>query len=88
MFAVRQFSGSHLKTQGSLLRAMSSASELVTCEFVGKNVPQSIAKLTFNAPKSLNALTVPMATIFNEKIDQLLATQDLRAVVLTGAGND
>ena len=64
--------------------------ELVTCELVspknsdGKSL---VAKLTFNSPKRLNALTVPMSAVFGEKVKQLIELQqDLRAVILTGAG--
>jgi len=61
--------------------------ELVTCEFVGQTSAKSVAKLTLNSPERLNALTVPMAKVFTEKVQQLVdLEQELRAVVLTGAG--
>jgi len=87
--AIRPKTGS---SAASIKVNMSSTSggdgDLVTCQFVGhESGVKSVAKLTLNSPERLNALTVPMARVFTEKVEQLIdLKQELRAVVLTGSG--
>jgi len=71
----------------------SVSSELVTCQLLeaggGGGSSGTVAKVTFNAPDRLNALTVAMAEEFSHKLRQDLingSQKNLRAVVLTGAG--
>jgi len=69
------------------MSTIGSNDELVTCQFVGQKSANSVAKLTFYSPERLNALTVPMAKVLTEKVEQLMELrQELRAVVLTGKG--
>ena len=45
-----------------------------------------VATLTFNQPERLNAMTREMGEAFAARVARLAARDDLRAVVLTGAG--
>ena len=47
----------------------------------------AVAILTFNNPKALNALTTATFEILETTLAELAVDQDVRAVVLTGAGN-
>lgn len=49
-------------------------------------VSQHFATITFNDPDRLNALSLEMAAVFPQIIDELKSQSDLRCVVLTGAG--
>lgn len=55
--------------------------ELVKLEFVG-----GIAQITFNRPEAMNAIDVPMAERLLCICQDLQSRQDLRVVVLSGAG--
>ena len=60
-------------TAGQLRKWMSSvSSELVTCQLLesGGGSSSTVAKVTFNAPDRLNALTVAMAEEFSHKLRQ------------------
>lgn len=46
-----------------------------------------VGVLTLNVPEKLNALSVDVGIAFEERIQQVKKEKDLRAVVLTGAGN-
>ena len=50
------------------------------------HVQERVAFITFNRPERLNAIDLGMATAFREAIDGLAARDDVRAVVLRGAG--
>ena len=58
---------------------------LVNLEFDG--VKNSVAVITLNSPKTLNAMTVDMGTEFEKVVADLSTNQDIRAVVLTGSGS-
>ena len=45
-----------------------------------------IALLTLNRPEVLNALTVSMAKTLAEAVEEMAARQDVRVIVVTGAG--
>lgn len=49
-------------------------------------VENGICILTINRPKALNALSFEVIEKLDEHIEELLAMTDLRAVILTGAG--
>lgn len=49
-------------------------------------VDDRVAFITFNRPERLNAIDLGMARAFRETIDGLAARDDVRAVVLRGAG--
>jgi len=85
----RSISSPTLTMRRTLASSLPENNDLVTCEFVGRGGSggASVAKLTFNSPERLNALTVPMAQVFTQKVRELIdLKQELRAVVLTGAG--
>ena len=46
-----------------------------------------IATLTFDRPEALNALNEAMANELNAKLARLAHHDDIRAIVLTGAGS-
>ena len=46
-----------------------------------------VAVITLNRPPRRNALTYEMGEQFSRRVDELSANEDVRAVVLTGAGN-
>ena len=43
--------------------------------------------LTFNRPQKANALSLPLLTAFNQSLKEAAARSDVRAVVITGAGD-
>ena len=45
-----------------------------------------IATITFNRPKVLNALNLELLDEFSCVLDEILADEDIRALILTGAG--
>jgi 2-(1,2-epoxy-1,2-dihydrophenyl)acetyl-CoA isomerase len=47
---------------------------------------QRVAFVTFNRPERLNAIDLPMARAFREVVERLGSRDDVRAVVLRGAG--
>ncbi len=49
-------------------------------------VDGAVATLTLDRPEALNALTVPVKVALREAFESLAADQDVRAVILTGAG--
>ena len=55
-------------------------------EFVAVEKSDQVATVTLNQPSSLNALTYDMVVRLGEIVVDLAADQDVRAVVLTGAG--
>ncbi|WP_353186538.1 enoyl-CoA hydratase-related protein [Bosea sp. (in: a-proteobacteria)] len=60
---------------------MSDRPESVLLERIG-----NIAVLTLNRPARLNALDAPMAELFLERIEAIAARDDIRAILLKGAG--
>ena len=50
-------------------------------------VEQGIATLTFNRPKALNALNGALLTELSDALDTVEANEDIRVLVLTGAGD-
>ena len=51
------------------------------------NVEESIATITFNRPKALNALNSVLLSEFSKVLDQIASDEDIRVLVLTGAGD-
>jgi enoyl-CoA hydratase len=49
-------------------------------------VDQGIATITFNRPKALNALNQALLAELSTVLDEIAANEDLRVLVLTGAG--
>ena len=47
----------------------------------------AIATITFNSPKTLNALTVETFAGLQELFDELETDADIRVIILTGAGD-
>ena len=47
---------------------------------------QGVLWLTFNRPHKANALSLPLLTEFNRALNEAAARGDVRAVVVTGAG--
>ncbi len=47
----------------------------------------SIATVTFNRPKALNALNRELINEFSNAIDQVALNEDIRVLILTGAGD-
>jgi enoyl-CoA hydratase len=50
-------------------------------------VEDSIATVTFNRPKALNALNSELINEFSNAIDQVALNEDIRVLILTGAGD-
>ena len=50
-------------------------------------VKEGIATITFNRPKALNALNGALLTEFSQALDEIAADEDIRVLVLTGAGD-
>jgi 2-(1,2-epoxy-1,2-dihydrophenyl)acetyl-CoA isomerase len=50
------------------------------------HIQERVAFVTFNRPERLNAIDLGMAAAFRETVDGLAARDDVRAVVLRGAG--
>lgn len=46
----------------------------------------SVAVITFNRPKALNALNLALLSEFSDALDVLAENEDIRVLVLTGAG--
>ncbi len=63
------------------VRTNPESSPLVLC-----SIENSIATLTLNRPKQMNALNRPLLEALNIELDRLGARRDIRAVLLTGAG--
>ena len=50
-------------------------------------VEEGIATITFNRPKALNALNAALLGELSDALDQVAADEDIRVLVLTGAGD-
>ena len=50
-------------------------------------VKDKIATITFNRPKALNALNGALLEELSQALDEIAADEDIRALVLTGAGD-
>jgi len=50
-------------------------------------VDEGIAKISFNRPKALNALNRALLEEFSQALDEIAADEDIRVLVLTGAGD-
>jgi enoyl-CoA hydratase len=57
-------------------------SDLVLCE-----IKDAVAVLTFNRPEKLNALNYALIDRLMERLDVIEDTREIRAIVLTGAGD-
>ena len=49
-------------------------------------VEEGIATITFNRPKTLNALNADLLREFSHALDEIAANEDIRVLILTGAG--
>ena len=49
-------------------------------------VMPGVARLTFNRPEKMNALSTPMVLLLERYLDEIAADRTVRVVVLTGAG--
>lgn len=58
-----------------------SEENVILCERQGP-----VGVLTINRPKTLNALNVPTLLVLEEKLSELERDPDVRAIVITGAG--
>jgi enoyl-CoA hydratase len=50
-------------------------------------VEEGIATITFNRPKALNALNAALLEEFSKALDEIAADENIRVLVLTGAGD-
>jgi enoyl-CoA hydratase len=50
-------------------------------------VEEGIATITFNRPKALNALNAALLDEFSRALDEIAADENIRVLVLTGAGD-
>ena len=50
-------------------------------------VDEGIATVTFNRPKALNALNGALLAELSDALDRVAADEDIRVLVLTGAGD-
>jgi enoyl-CoA hydratase len=50
-------------------------------------IDAGIATITFNRPKALNALNPALLDEFSQALDEIVADEDIRVLVLTGAGD-
>ncbi len=49
-------------------------------------VEEGVATITFNRPKAMNALNTDLITEFSDALDTIAENEDIRVLVLTGAG--
>jgi enoyl-CoA hydratase len=56
-------------------------------EHIVFEVDAGIATVTFNRPKSLNALNSALLKEFSQALDEIEADEDIRVLILTGAGD-
>ena len=49
-------------------------------------VKNSIGYITINRPEALNALSSQVLTDFNDVLDQVEQSEEIRVVIVTGAG--
>ncbi|MFP4033827.1 MAG: enoyl-CoA hydratase-related protein, partial [Desulfococcaceae bacterium] len=49
-------------------------------------IGDGMAIITFNRPKALNALNNALLTEFDEALDAVMADEEIRVLILTGAG--
>src|ERR1700682_1332485 len=64
---------------------MSEAVQL-TSEVVQKSIAEGVAVLTLNRPERLNAWTAEMGHLYFEALEDCAASEEVRVVVVTGAG--
>ena len=50
-------------------------------------IDESIATISFNRPKALNALNCALLEEFSQALDEIAADENIRVLVLTGAGD-
>ncbi|MGD8883649.1 MAG: enoyl-CoA hydratase-related protein [Desulfobacterales bacterium] len=50
-------------------------------------VDEGIATISFNRPKALNALSLALLEEFSQALDEIAADENIRVLVLTGAGD-
>ena len=62
----------------------STDDDLVQCHFERDG---KVAILTLNDPTKMNAMRLPMNEIMVKKVEDLKSNANLRAAILTGAGN-
>jgi enoyl-CoA hydratase len=56
-------------------------------ETIAVDVAESIATITINRPKSLNALNAQVIAEMHAAVDEIAANEDIRALLITGAGD-
>lgn len=59
----------------------------MTFETILLQLENNIATITFNRPKALNALSSQLLTEFSQALDEVEADENIRVLVLTGAGD-
>ncbi len=50
------------------------------------DIEMPLATITFNRPKALNALNAELITEFSQALDEVAVNEDIRVLILTGAG--
>ena len=60
---------------------------LMTYENIIYQTEDRIATITFNRPKALNALNAALLDEFSQALDEIAADENIRVLVLTGAGD-
>lgn len=60
----------------------------MTFETILFNVEDGVATLTFNRPKALNALSSQLLDEFHQALDAVVADEEIRVLILTGAGDN
>ena len=59
----------------------------MTYENIIFKVEGGIATITFNRPKAMNALNAALIEEFSRALDEIAADEDIRVLILTGAGD-
>ena len=59
----------------------------MTYENILFQVEEGIATITFNRPKTLNALNADLLKEFSNALNEIAANEDVRVLILTGAGD-
>jgi enoyl-CoA hydratase len=59
----------------------------MTYENIIFQVERGIATITFNRPKAMNALNAALIEEFSRALDEIAADEDIRVLILTGAGD-
>ena len=71
----------------SITRITDTTEDKMAYENIVYEVKEGIATITFNRPKSLNALNSALLAELSHALDEVAANESIRVLILTGAGD-